>query len=382
MEENPVVLANDKVFEVEKQQYLEVQKTRLEVAALNEEANALLVNYDASKVDSFRVLNQKIEALNKELEGHQQYMTNLAVQGNEDYTKPENQAIERQTSALEAETAALRQKYRIMVFGEDDPKAVAKELELIEAEKEATRLKNEALDAEIKALEREYAKASLTTKIDNLKQGKTETSKPKVSEKSKAEGVILPNQNGDNLVIVPVSMDTSPVLNVPIPVLSDSMIVVIDAYDAKLKALTNEVNRLNSTIIPQKNQTIDTLRTRVNHLEGELKGIKETNKYWAEFFQKQITSLQGEITKLTQTQTVSPAPKQVVVEKIVQVAAASTAKTTSEIISEFGISNVYFDNGKTTIKSEFNNRLNRVTTLINQHSEIVVVLKGYTDKSG
>ena len=77
-----------------------------------------------------------------------------------------------------------------------------------------------------------------------------------------------------------------------------------------------------------------------------------------------------------------PIQKSKVIEKIVRIPTESTTKTVQQIITDFGISNIYFDNGQTTIESEFNNRLNRVVTLMNEHSGVVVTLKGYTDKSG
>jgi outer membrane protein OmpA-like peptidoglycan-associated protein len=369
--ETATTLTNDKTFNVEKQTYLEVQKTRLEVAKLNEEANSLLKNYDASKVDNFVILNQKIEALNQELQAYQQYMNDLAIQGNAEYTKPENQAIEKQTSALKSETEALRQKYRIMVLGEDDPNAIAKELELVAMEEERTRAKNEALDAEIKTLERDYLKAE-TARLENLTAEKTKTETPKPV-----------NINVENTTIDTSNIDTSNVEIKDSATVLDSAALVVNADNAKLKMLPNEDTRLQAVALSQKNQTIDSLKIEVIQLEGELKGIKETNKYWAETFQKQIAALQVEIIKLNQNQPVaSPAPKPTVIEKIVQVPTVSTTKTLQELVNEFGISNVYFDNGKTNIKSEFNNRLNRAASLMNQNPEIVVVLKGYADKSG
>jgi outer membrane protein OmpA-like peptidoglycan-associated protein len=373
--ETPTKLTNDKIFNAAEQTYLEVQKTRLEVAKLNEQANILLQHYDASKVDSFAILNQKVEALNKKLQTYQQYINNLAIQGNAAYTKPENQAIKQRTSALEAETEALRQKYRILVLGEDDPKAIEKELAKIEAKNEAKKAENEALDAEIKALERAYLKANLTERLENSSNTpvKTGTAKPVPNVK---------NINPVNTAIYTLTVEIIDSLGdsaIAIEVLSDSAVFVVNAYDVKLKALTNELTRLQMTVISQKNQIIDSLKTKVNYLEGELKGIQETNKYWADFFQKQIASLQAEITKLNQNQTVvATTPKPSVIEKTT----VSTTKTLQELVDYFGVFNVYFDRGKTNIKAEFSTRLNRVALLMNQNPEIVVVLKGYTDKSG
>lgn len=378
--ETPTALTNDKIFTAEKQTYLEVQKTRLEVAVLNEKANELLANYDASKIDSFMILNQKIELLSQRLQTYQRDMNNLAIQLGTAYTKPENKALEIQISALEAETEALRQKYRIMVLGENDPEAISKALAKIEAEKEAEKAKNEALDAEVKALEREYLKADLTIKLEQSNTTPTVKSEP-----------VEPINNIENINIINATIDTSNIekidsaaaVNVAIPILSDSEVLAVNTYDAKLKALKNEVARLQMTVIPQKNQTIDSLKTKVNYLEGELKGTQETNKYWVDFFQKQIASLQADIIELNQNQTVAAsALKPTVVEKIIAIPTITTTKTLQDLVNEFGISNVYFDSGKTNVKAEFHNRLNRVASMMNQNPEIVVVLKGYTDKSG
>lgn len=378
--ETPTALTNDKIFTAEKQTYLEVQKTRLEVAVLNEKANELLANYDASKIDSFMILNQKIEILNQRLQTYQRDMNNLAIQLGTAYTEPENKALEIQISALEAETEALRQKYRIMVLGENDPEAISKALAKIEAEKEAEKAKNEALDAEVKALEREYLKADLTIKLEQSNTTPTVKSEP-----------VEPINNIENINIINATIDTSNIekidsaaaVNVAIPILSDSEVLAVNTYDAKLKALKNEVARLQMTVIPQKNQTIDSLKTKVNYLEGELKGTQETNKYWVDFFQKQIASLQADIIELNQNQTVAAsALKPTVVEKIIAIPTITTTKTLQDLVNEFGISNVYFDSGKTNVKAEFHNRLNRVASMMNQNPEIVVVLKGYTDKSG
>mgnify|MGYP007014082325 FL=1 len=65
---------------------------------------------------------------------------------------------------------------------------------------------------------------------------------------------------------------------IPTPVLSDSMALVVNAYDVQLKALKTEVNRLNNEVIPQKDKTIEILKGKVSFLEGELKGIEKTNK--------------------------------------------------------------------------------------------------------
>lgn len=375
----PTLLLNDKTFNAEKQVYLEVQKTRLEVAELNEQANILLRDYDASKVDSFAILNQKIKALSQQLQYYQQYMISLAIQGNTNHAKSENQAIRKQTEALERETEALRQKYRVLVLGEDDPKVLITEVEKLEAKNEANKAKIKALEADIQQLE------TIKTETELPKELEIQTAEKPKSITTKST---LPTRNTENLNILSIAkIDTSTIFiknsvadnSAPIPTLSDSMTIVINDYESKLKALTQEVERLNRLVIPQKNQTINRLKTKVDYLEGELKGIKETNKYWADFFQKEIKTLQIEITKLNLNQ---PIQKSKVVEKIVRVPTESTAKTVQQIITDFGISNVYFDNGQTTIESEFNNRLNRVVTLMNEHSGVVVTLKGYTDKSG
>ena len=375
----PTLLLNDKTFNAEKQIYLEVQKTRLEVAELNEQANILLKDYDASKVDSFAILNQKIEALSQQLQNYQQYIISLAIQGNANHTKPENQAIRKQTSALERETEALRQKYRVLVLGEDDPKVIATEVEKLEAKNEANKAKIKALEADVQQLENIKTETELPGELEF-----STAEKPKsITTKS-----TLSTRNTENLNIISISkIDTSTTFiknsvtdnNPPIPTLSDSMTIITNDYEAKLKTLTQEVERLNRLVIPQKNQTINRLKTKVDYLEGELKGIKETNRYWADFFQKEIKTLQIEITKLNLNQ---PIQKSKVIEKIVRIPTESTTKTVQQIITDFGISNIYFDNGQTTIESEFNNRLNRVVTLMNEHSGVVVTLKGYTDKSG
>ncbi|MFK7950293.1 MAG: DUF6089 family protein [Saprospiraceae bacterium] len=374
--ETPTFLLNDKSFSVEKQTYLEVQQTRLEVATLNEEANILLENYDATKVDSFMILNQKIDSLSQKLEAYQQYMIQLAVQGNADYTKPENQAIEKQVSSLEGETEALRQKYRVLVLGEDDPKAVETALEKIEKENEANKAKIKALEAEVAVLEQQK-------KTTNIETSKSERTIENIT-------LITPKVNVDtSKTIIRGTAGDNPVL----PILSDSMAQVVNIYEAKLQTLSNEVNRLNTEVIPEKDETIQFLNTKVVELQGELKGIKETNKYYADLFQKQITALQQQIAKLNQRQpTIVTEPKVVekivqiptepkIIEKIVEVPATTTVSI-ADLVKEFGVTNVYFDNGSTTVKSEFNGQLNRVASMMQQHPEIIVILKGYTDKSG
>ena len=384
--ETPIFLLNDKNFSVEKQTYLEVQQTRLEVAELNEEANALLENYDATKADSFAVLNQKIDMLNEKLEAHQQYIIQLAIQGNANYTKPENQAIEKQVSSLEEETEALRQKYRVLVLGEKQPEIIESELEKIQKENEANKAKIAALEAEVATLE----KQKITAKLEPIteQKPKTEPILEKVEstkiEKSKVE------RNIENIVVAPVKVDTTQTTfrgsatgNTVIPILSDSMQQVVNIYETKLNTLSTEIDRLNTEVIPQKDQTIQFLNTKVVALQGELKGIKETNKYYADLFQKQIVELQTEIAKLNKKEIVPTVKTETkVVEKILQVPAPTKAINLQDLVKDFGVANIYFDNGSTVVKSEFNNNLNRVVSMMQQHPEIIVVLNGYTDKSG
>lgn len=363
--EMPTLLLNDKGFSVEKQTYLEVQQTRLEVAELNEQANALLKNYEAIKADSFVILNQKIDVLSDKLEDYQQYMIQLAIRGNSDYTTPENQAIEREVSSLEQETKALRQKYRVLVLGEESPEVVETQLEKIRKENEVNKAKIQALEAEVAALEQQKNEATTREK------GSVESSKT------------LKNiTNIEHIVVGAINPDTAQYIrgsaanNTVIPVLSDSMTAVVNIYEAKIQSLSNEVNRLNTEVIPEKDQTIQFLNTKVMELRGELKGIKETNKYYADLFQKQIAALQQEITKLGKIETK-------VVEKVVQVPAEPTKIVSlQDLVKDFGVTNIYFDNGSTALKTEFNGQLNRVASMMQQHPEIVVILKGYTDKSG
>lgn len=392
--ELPTALSNDKIFTVEEQTYLKVQKTRLEVAELNEQANILLKNYDATKIDSFAILNQRIDTLGQELKAYQQYTNSLAIQGNAEYTKPENQAIEKQTSALEEETAVLRQKYNALVLGDDAPKVIETELAKIEKENEVNKAKIKALEEEVAALEAAKIKVETTTEV-KVAEVKTTSTSPTTSTVEIATK--MPSETVENVVVAPVvgnpptTVTREPINNtvIPTPVLSDSMALVVNAYDVQLKALKTEVNRLNNEVIPQKDKTIEILKGKVSFLEGELKGIEKTNKYWADLFQKQIAVLQKEIAALNQ-RPVSAAPitetkvVEKVVEKIVEVPAQSTTKTVTlqDIVNDFGVANVYFDVGKTTIKSEFYNKLERVSSLMKQHPEVVVTLKGYTDKSG
>lgn len=382
VEEAPTVLLNDKNFTVEKQTYLEVQQTRLEVAELNAQANTLLENYDATKADSFAILNQKIDVLNDKLENYQQYMISLATQGNANYTKPENQAIEKQVSSLEAETEALRQKYRVLVLGEEQPEVVETELEKIQKENEANKAKIAALEAEVVALEKMKTDAKniqvLTKPVKPETQPTTQPTTAKVKKETTVVPVIINNSATDNTTQA-VLVDSINTANLP-----DSVVQLLTIYNQEIKNLSAEVNRLNTEVIPEKDQTIQFLNTKVVELKGELKGIKETNKYYADLFQKQITALQQQIAKLGKseaTPTVKTETK--VVEKIVQVPAEPT-KTVSlqDLVKDFGVTNIYFDNGSTAVKSEFNGQLNRVASMMQQHPEIVVILKGYTDKSG
>jgi outer membrane protein OmpA-like peptidoglycan-associated protein len=362
----------------EQQTFLEVQKTRLEVAKLNEQTNVLLKNYDATKKDSLVILNQKMERLDTKLEGFQQYLNQLAIQGNTNYAKLEVQAIKRSNNALITENNALKQKYRVLVLGEEDPDAVKAALAKVEAENTKHQQKIKALENQVSTLEAQK------TALQNINVNVQTTTPSSIPQPTKVvtTPIVVPTEKTINRVVIPsqpMVLDMAIVNSLP-----DSMAKKILVYDADMKKLSAELERLNSSVIPEKDKTIDSLKMKMQYIQGQLDGVKVSNTELAKVFEKRIGALQVKIAKI-EKQTTKPQviEKPIVVEEVIErVVEVPTKNPALVIVENFKKSNVYFDNGSVTIKSEFYNRLDRIGLLMNQYPELVVMLKGYTDKSG
>lgn len=338
----------------------EVQETNFELVALRNEINELKAKEDKSP-EEVETLYQKLDELGADFRKYEQYNNSLALQEN-GTNEEEKEEFQKASEQLGKELNEVRTEIIYL----ESPIA-----QLSDAEYERIRAEN---DKRFKELEKQMRK---------LRKAVRKSKRNDIPPREKVEA---PKEEKTEVII-----QTPP----PTVIVENGNPQLDKMYTAQLLQLQAEVNRLkndNLQLNTNKNAEITALNQKVLELERKLNAVQTTGNsdsqtiaYISNLENKldglsqQLQATQNELTALSnrpipepKTITVQTPPAQVI----------STISPAREAVNKLGSVNVYFGTGKSYVRTEFFNELDRVINIMKQYPEVTAILTGYTDKSG
>ena len=385
---------------------LNLLNTRKEVQELTTKA---IENTQQNTKDSLQLLylESQIKVLSQELEEYQMYNNSVAIRANDDYNLAENEQIRLMTDSLKIELE------RVNTLRNMEQKEAEAELESIKKMQVEAAMKAQTLEREIQKIEEREAKKLEKEAKKAERQANKPTENWAINKSRLAENQKDKNtENNDSLATttdiktnVAIAVDSTtkdsiaktqqPSSNADsatVTTTTEKPVVTKDpAIDREAAKKLREVEVKHAEQIVKKNemilekqatiikqeQEIATLRKKLDQLEKQANSDKNETSNENQVLQQQIDVLNKKMDELLKA-TTEPKPKVEVKPTPVIVEKTDLAN----LVRGYEKVNIYFDNGKTTISQEFYNRLDKVASLMMQHSELEVSLQGFTDKSG
>ncbi len=348
----------------------DVQDAQIEVLEIENDIYDMQASgeKDTEKLDSLYTI---IEALDKRLSAYENYHNKVAIQGNDDYTRPENQAIWDATAELKSELNTIRQEIRETSTSSSPSISVElyEKMQKDNAERIAS-LEKELADTKRKA-EKDAKKAAKEPRKSHgwaMNESRKEKEKTEIKETTT---VVVPTpvqtekselvDNEQNLEVIKIATETS------------ANVKMLEARIASLeKSLTQQkkVNTPSTVFVPQQKDNasatqINALNQKIDQLSRELAAAKQ-----ALATKPTVVEVKPAPVVVQPTPAPTPAPTRVIV---------SAAK---EAIRGYESTNIFFQTGQSSIATEFKTRLSTIATFMRQYPEIRAALTGYTDKSG
>ncbi len=174
----------------------------------------------------------------------------------------------------------------------------------------------------------------------------------------------------------PVVPTATPKESTALPEKEEVIVKMDEDYKSELVQLRQEIEKLRSSQESADQAALQKMLERMASLEAEMKNsnrAKENEAPTAEMLAlvKSLEALQAENKRLEEAQSKPPV-----------VVIAKEESTAKEAIRGYEVTNIFFDKGRSVIKEEFVDRLDRVAYFMMQYPEIRAQVKGYTDKSG
>jgi outer membrane protein OmpA-like peptidoglycan-associated protein len=362
----------------------EVETSRLELAQLQQKYNAAITKSDQNEIE-IAALQSQLDSMQIFFKNYQEYNNNIAVSANDDFSKPENQAIATATEEMAREMAYL--KTQLELSNSNYKKAYQN----AQANQQESQAKIKALEIKVTQLKKEVKKAK-RPKRNPLKL----INESRVDQPNKTIETVK-----EELEIDAVAIDT-PLVNSSLPVIEkDTGINVIPVKKVETKVVesvvlekqpNNVVDNISSEVaiqskvdsiakalelkqaatLAKKEAEVNALNQRLAALEESLKTVKKEDSSSDKMLQEQLEALTKELNALKN----KPTPKVVI----------PTPKPKSidlkEVIRGYEATNVYFNVGKSTFGIEYENKLQKIASLMLLHPELNTIITGYTDKSG
>ena len=347
----------------------EVQESNFELIALRNEINELKTKDNKSKED-IDALYKKLDDMGNKQQKFKQYNDTMSIDGNNDY-QTDRMAIQKASDDLSDDLDNVRTEIIYL----EAPASSNNDAEY-ERIKEENNEKIASLEKEMRKLRKNIRKskrADLPARIPNPSR---------VKDKEKEAVVVQPTT-----LVNPVIVDNSnPALELE--------------YQLKIATLEKELSSLrsdNELSVTAKDAELADAKKKLVDLESKINASQTTGNTDAKTLEY-IAALEGKLNQLNElvsntqkdiealknrpdpkpntntTTIIRPEPK---TQQIVAV--TSPAR---EAISRVGKVNIYYGTGKSEIRAEFYNELDRVVNLMNQYIEVTANLTGFTDKSG
>ena len=359
LSEEEIILADVQDAQIE---VLEIENDIYDMQASGEK--------DTEKLDSLYTI---IEGLDKRLSAYENYHNQIAIQGNDNYSRPENQAIWEATAELKSELTTIRQEIR--ETSTSSSPSISVELHEKMQKENAER---------IASLEKELAATKRKAEKDAKKAAK-EPREPKgwaMNDSRKEKEVIEIKETTTVVVPTPVQVEKSELVDnaqnleaIKMATETSANVKMLEARIASMeKSLRQQkkVNNPSTVFVPQQKDNasanqINALNQKVDQLSRELAAAKQALATKPKVVEVKPAPV---VVVPTPTPAPSPAPTRVIV---------SAAK---EAIRGYESTNVFFQTGQSSIAPEFKTRLSTIATFIRQYPELRAALTGFTDKSG
>ncbi len=357
----------------------DIQTSNFELIALRNEINEMKAKEDKSEAD-IDAIYEKLDELSNEYRSYEQYNNGLAIQGNAEHAKPENQDIQYATQSMGQVLSDIRTE--IIYLEKSNTETISKmEYDLIRKENEK---RIEDLEKDMRKLRKKVRKANRPDVVNNPSRVNY-VKKPK-KPKTKKETIVIDNSNPELEQYYKSQIDKLERelkrLEVVSAAASNRKDGEIQSLNNKLEALERKMNTVQTTgnsdaktleFISNLERKMDQLNIQLNDTQKELTTLKNRPA------PQPVTTT---IIKTTPAPKPAPAPVVISTPAPIRSQVIYTKPSSSEAIALLGATNVYFDTGKSNIKAEFYNQLDRAINIMTEYPEIKARVTGYTDKSG
>ncbi|MGB0982882.1 MAG: OmpA family protein [Saprospiraceae bacterium] len=367
----------------------EVETSRLELAQLQQKYNAAITQNKQDKTEIV-ALRSQLDSMQIFFKNYEQYNNSIAVQANDEFSKPENQAIAAATQEMAKEMAYL--KTQLDLSNSNYKKAY----ENAQANQKESEAKIKALEIKVEKL-KEKAKKAKRPKRNPLTI--INSSRVEKKEKEQKDEKIIETEKVE---LAPISIDT-PNIDVSVPILKDTIATIIPVkkeevkviedvtvknstktiindnvskqiIEAKVDSIAKALEQRQIATLAEKKAEVNELNERLAILEKQLQSVKKEENNSEKALQQQLDALAKELSEL-KNKPAKPTPKVVTVPSPKPI-------DVKEVIKGYETTNVYFNVGKSTVGIEYENKLQKIASLMLLHPELNAVITGYTDKSG
>ncbi len=336
-----------------------------EVAALKDEIKTLkgsLTSPEASQTSLPEIvsLSEEVKKMESEIEAYEAEIKKL--KGELSSLPPQDRDYrDVKIEELEAEIEKLR-----------DTKSTENNKEITDLKTEIKKLNESQVKTPQERDERDIAVQKMQRELDQIRQEQDLLIQATLTENNKA---IKANSQG----IRDMRKDMQE--------LKTLMIAGNVAQTSQLQGKTNS-----------SNEEVESLRRQLALMEAKLNAGNNSapdNTDVLIEMNKQLTALQQEVNALRNrpVQTVvAPAPvastpvmttpAPVITRTPAPTIIYSNTSTAKDAIIGFEKTNVYFEVNSQAVKTEFNERLNRIADLASRYAEVVITINGYADKGG
>lgn len=354
----------------------EIQESNFELIALRNEINELKIKDNKSQED-IDLLYQKLDELGTEQVKIEQYQESITTDAND-----ENQAAKIELQQASQELADDIAEVRTEIIYLEAPASSNSQLEYERIRAENNK-RISSLEKEMRKLRKDIRKSQredLPPRVHNPSR-----SEDKEKEKEKETVVVQTPTPTPSTIIVENSNPAADLeyqlkisnLQKELERVKSNSAQTAAAKDLELLELKKELMLLEAKMNAAQTASNTDSKTLeyISALEGKLNQLNNQLSNT----QKDIEALKNRPTPKASTTTIvtRPEPRPRPQSQIVSV--ISPAK---EAINRLGVVSIYYNTGKSDIKPEFYNNLNRIVSLMKQYPEITVSLTGFTDKSG
>lgn len=361
---------------LEKVALAEVQESNFELIALRNEINELKIKEDKSQQD-IDALYKKLDELGNKQQKIKQYNDTLTVIGDE-YYQTDRMEIQKASDNLTEDLESVRTEIIYL----EAPASANNQAEY-QRIKEENQKKMDALEKEMRKLRKDIRKSKRTDLLprvpnpSRLEDKKEKEVEVKTSSINLPEPVIIDNSNPTLELEYQLKIAT---LEKELANLKSNNLKSATAKDAELSDVKRKLETLESKINASQTtgntdaktlEYISTLEGKLNQLNNQLSNT-----------QKDIDALKNRPEPKPSTTTIitQPVTKPEPKPQPQQIIAVTSPAT--EAINRLGKVNIYYNTGKSDIRAEFYNELDRVVNLLSQFPEVTANLTGFTDKSG